>query len=140
MEYRADILIDADPGRIWRILADAPSWPDWESGVKSVEGRVAPGERLKVVSELNPGRAYPVKVTELEPNRRMTWQGGMPLGLFKGVRTFDLRPEADGETRFTVEERFSGPLRPLIGRSIPDMGPSLAQFARGLKQKAEAAG
>jgi hypothetical protein len=139
MEYRAHALIEASPERIWEILADAPSWPEWNSGVKSVEGRVAPGERLKVVSEINPGRAFPVKVTELDPGRRMTWQGGMPLGLFKGVRTFELRPEAGGATRFTLQERFSGPLLPLVGRSIPDMGPSCEQFARGLKQQAEGA-
>jgi hypothetical protein len=137
VEYRAEVLIRAEPGRIWGILADAPSWPHWQSGVKSVEGRVVAGEKLKVVPEVNPGRAFPVKVTELEPGRRMTWQGGMPLGLFKGVRTFDLRPEAGGATRFTMQERFSGPLLRLIGRSIPDLRPSFDQFARGLKQRAE---
>jgi hypothetical protein len=36
-----------------------------------------------------------------------------------------------------MRERFSGPLLPLIGRSIPDMGPSFDQFARGLKKRAE---
>lgn len=140
MEYRAETLIQADPERIWPILADAPSWPDWDSGVQRIEGHVAPGERIKVVSEVNPGRAFPVKVTEFEPGRRMAWTGGMPLGLFKGVRTFELRPEPGGATRFTMHERFSGPLRPLIGRSIPDLGPSFDQFARGLKERAERGG
>jgi hypothetical protein len=140
VEYRAETLIQADPERIWPILADAPSWPDWDSGVQRIEGRVAPGERIKVVSEVNPGRAFPVKVTEFEPGRRMAWTGGMPLGLFKGVRTFELRPEPGGATRFTMHERFSGPLRPLIGRSIPDLGPSFDQFARGLKERAERGG
>ena len=93
MEYRTDVLIEADPDRIWPILVDTPSWPDWDSGVVRVEGRVALGEKLKVVSEVNPGRAFPVKVTELEPSRRMTWKGGMPLGLFKGVRTYGSNPK-----------------------------------------------
>jgi hypothetical protein len=137
MEYRAETLIHADPDRIWPILADGPSWPDWDSGVERIEGRVAPGEKIKLVSKVNPGRAFGVKVTEFEPGRRMTWTGGMPLGLFKGVRTFELRPEAGGATRFTMQERFSGPLLPLIGRSIPDLGPSFDQFARGLKERAE---
>jgi len=140
MEYRVETLIQADPERIWPILADAPSWPEWNSGVERVEGQIAPGERIKVVSELNPGRAFPVKVTELEPGRGMTWTGGMPLGLCKGVRTFELRPEADGATRFTMQERFSGPLLALMGRSIPDLSPSFDQFARGLKERAERGG
>ncbi len=67
----------------------------------------------------------------------MTWKGGMPLGLFTGIRTFVLSPEADGATGFTMEERFSGPLRPLIGRTLPDFGPSFEKFASGLKQRAE---
>jgi hypothetical protein len=50
----------------------------WDSGVQKVDGRVAPGEKIKVVSEANPGRAFPVKVTEFEPARSMVWSGGMP--------------------------------------------------------------
>jgi hypothetical protein len=67
----------------------------------------------------------------------MEWSGGMPLGLFKGVRTFTLSAE-DGGTRFTMREEYTGPLLPLIWRSMPDLGPSFEQFARGLKAKAEA--
>jgi len=44
-----------------------------------------------------------VKVTEFVPGSRMTWSGGMPLGLFKGVRTFTLDPRPDG-TAFALEE------------------------------------
>jgi hypothetical protein len=70
----------------------------------------------------------------------MTWTGGMPLGLFKGVRTFTLTPEGSGSTTFTMREEYSGPLLPLIWRSMPDLGPSFEQFANGLKQRAESAG
>ncbi len=67
----------------------------------------------------------------------MTWSGGMPLGLFKGVRTFTLAPGTDGATRFSVREEYTGPLLPLIWRSMPDLGPSFRQFAVGLKERAE---
>jgi hypothetical protein len=60
----------------------------------------------------------------------------MPLGLFKGVRTFTLGDEG-GATRFKMREEFSGPLLPLIWRSMPDFGPSFEQFARGLKARVE---
>jgi hypothetical protein len=61
----------------------------------------------------------------------------MPLGLFKGMRTFSLSPQSGGTTKFTMREEFSGPLLPLIWRSMPDLGPSFDQFANGLKQRAE---
>ena len=135
--YDAAATIDAPPEAVWSILTDAPAYSQWDSGVQKVDGRIAPGRKIKVVSEANPGRAFPVKVTEFEPGRSMVWSGGMPLGLFKGVRTFTLAPEGSG-TRFAVREEYTGPLLPLIWRSMPDLGPSFEQFARGLKARAEA--
>jgi hypothetical protein len=67
----------------------------------------------------------------------MTWSGGMPLGLFKGVRTFVLSPRPDGLTHFAVREEYTGPLLGMMWRSMPDLGPSFAQFANGLKARAE---
>jgi hypothetical protein len=136
--YEASSTIDASPDAIWAILTDAPGYADWDSGVVAVEGRIAPGEKLKVTSEANPKRAFGVEVTEFEPGRAMTWSGGMPLGLFRGVRTFRLSPDG-GSTRFSMREEYTGPLLPLIWKSMPDLGPSFEQFARGLKAKAEAA-
>ena len=76
-------------------------------------------------------------MTEFEPAARMTWTGGMPLGLFKGVRTFALTPGPDSATRFEMRERFSGPLLPLMRRTMPDFGPAFEQYATGLKELAE---
>ena len=101
---------------------------------------MALGEKLKVVSEVNPGRAFPVKVVELEASRCMAWKGGMPLGLFKGMRTYELEPEARRARASACRSASAGPLLPLIGRSIPDLGPSFDQFARGLKQRVEGGG
>jgi hypothetical protein len=136
--YEATADIDAAPDRIWAVLADGPGYADWDSGLIELEGTVAPGQKLKLRPEVNPKRTFPVKVTEYDEPRAMTWTGGMPLGLFKGVRTFTLAPAGDGATtRFTMREEYSGPLLPLIGRSMPDLGPSFQQFARGLKERAE---
>ncbi len=136
--YEASSTIAAGPDAIWAILTDAPGYADWDSGVQRVEGTIAPGEKITVVSEANPGRAFPVKVTGFEPGRAMTWAGGMPLGLFKGVRTFALAPEDGGATRFTMREEYTGPMLPLIWRSMPDLQPSFDQLAAGLKARAEA--
>lgn len=135
--YEASSSINAGAEAIWEILIDAPGYPRWDSGVESVEGQIAPGEKIKVVSEANPGRAFPAKVVEFVPGQRMTWSGGMPLGLFKGVRTFTLSPDGTEATRFTMREEYTGPLLSLIWRSMPDLGPSFQQFANGLKARAK---
>jgi hypothetical protein len=138
--YEASSVISASPDAVWRVLTDGARYPEWDSGVQRIEGRIAPGERIKVHAAVNPGRAFPVKVSEFVPNQRMRWTGGMPLRLFRGERTFTLVSDGDGATRFTVREEYTGPLLPLIWRSIPDLGPSFTQFANGLKQRAESAG
>jgi hypothetical protein len=135
--FEASAAIEAAPEAVWEILVDAPAYPSWDSGVVRVEGRVIEGEKIKVVSEVNPDRAFAVKVADVEPGRGMTWSGGMPLGLFKGVRTFKLTPQAGGTTMFTMREEYRGPMLPLIWRSMPDLGPSFEKFARGLKQRVE---
>ena len=135
--YEATSVIDAPPDRVWAVLVDAAGYPDWDSGVDKVDGRIAPGEKITVHAAVSKGRAFPVRVAEFEPGRRMVWTGGMPLGLFKGVRTFTLTPQG-ASTGFTVREEYTGPLLPLIWRSMPDLGPSFSQFAAGLKQRAEA--
>jgi hypothetical protein len=118
--YEAKSVIDAPPDQVWAALVDAAGYPTWDSGVDKVDGRIAAGET----------------VTDFQPAQRMVWTGGMPLGLFKGVRTFTLAPQGDS-TQFTVREEYTGPLLPLIWRSMPDLGPSFTQFATGLKQRVE---
>jgi hypothetical protein len=135
--YEASSAIAADADAVWAIIVDAAGYPSWDSGVERVEGTIAPGETIRVFSKVNPGRAFPVKVTDFQPPRTMTWSGGMPLGVFRGVRTFSLAPEDGGGTRFTMREEYTGPLLPLIWRSMPDLGPSFRQFADGLKARAE---
>lgn len=135
--YESAATIAASVNTVWSILEDGSSYPAWGSGVERVEGDIADGQRIKVFSSVSPGRAFPVKVSIDRAAGRMTWSGGMPLGLFHGVRTFSLTPAADDGTAFTMREEFSGPLLGLIGRSIPDLGPSFEQFASALKARAE---
>jgi hypothetical protein len=66
----------------------------------------------------------------------MVWTGGMPLGLFRGVRTYTLTPK-DGGVEFSMTEVFSGLMSPLIAGSIPDLQPSFDEFAAALKRRAE---
>lgn len=131
-------MIEASPETIWSIITDGPNIATWDSGVIRIEGRIAPGQTIKLISSANPGRAFPLKVTEFMPPRKMTFTGGMPLGLFKGVRTYNLTPQGNA-TRFEMREEYTGPLLPLIWRTIPDLNPSFQQYAVGLKKRAETA-
>ena len=135
--YEVTKTINAKPETIWAILTNAAGYTGWDSGVERAEGSIALGSKIKVYSKMSPGRAFPVKVTELAPSSKMTWSGGMPLGLFTGVRTFTLTSESDAVTRFDMREEFTGPLLALIWKSMPDLTASFEQFAKGLKDEAE---
>lgn len=133
-EVRRTIL--APPERIWAILTDAERLAGARLGVTRIQGEIEPGARIKLWSEAAPGRAFSLKVTGWEPNRRMVWEGGMPFGLFRGVRRFELACDEVG-TNFHMREDYSGPMLGLIWKSMPDLTPSFATFADGLKSLSE---
>ena len=135
--YGTSRKIEAPVDRVWAVLTDASRYPEWDPGIERIEGQIALGETIRVFSKVSPGRAFPVNVTDLVPPTRMVWTGGMPLGLFKGVRTFELRGEGPSSTAFSVREEFTGPLLPLIWGSMPDLTESFESFASGLKARSE---
>lgn len=137
MQFQASTTINATPEAIWEILTDASAYPGFDPYCDKIEGTIVLGNKIKAFSKLSPGRAFPVKVSEFEPGKRMVWSGGMPLGLFKGERTFTLTPSDDGSVQFDMREVFSGPMLRLIAKSLPDMTEPFEKFAEGLKAKAE---
>jgi len=131
--------IDAPPDRVWAVLVDSAHWTDWDSGVDDVRGAIAPGAKIVIRATVAPGRAFPVRVTTFEPPRVLVFTGGMPLGLFRGVRTYTLTPVGSG-TKLTMREVYSGPMLGAIWKSMPDLSPSFAQFTGGLKARVETGG
>ena len=134
--YEADTTIDAAADTVWGVLTDGAAYTAWDSGVTRLEGDIRDGEKITVYAAVGGDRAFPVTVSLSPDSRSMTWSGGMPLGLFRGVRTFTLTPSG-GATHLRVREEFTGPLLGLIGKSMPDLGPSFTQFVEGAKARAE---
>lgn len=135
--YEVSKTIDATPEAVWDVLKDGPGFTSWDSGIVKFEGTISQGSKIKLFSEVSPGRAFPLKVTTFEPPNQLTFEGGMPLGLFKGVRTYRLDPDGNGGTRFHMREEYSGPLLNMMWKSMPDLAPSFEKFATGLKARVE---
>jgi hypothetical protein len=137
MTCRVTLDIRAPAATIWSLLTDANGFPRWNSTVTRVEGQIREGERLRVHA---PGtdRTFTPRVSGVVPDTRMTWTGGFSP-VFKGVRTFELRPCDDGSTQFAMEERFSGLMLPFVKGSMPDFGPVFERYANDLKLEAERA-
>ena len=137
--FAARTVIHATPETIWRLLTDAPSYPSWNTTVTGVDGRIALGETVTVHAKIAPGRTFPVKVVAFEAPNRLIWSSCMPLGLFKGERTFTLRPLSSGGVEFSMREEYTGLFAPLMTRSIPDLQPGFDEFGACLKARAELA-
>lgn len=134
--YQVTRDIAASPQSVWAILTDATRLSDGSFSIIKIDGHIEKGQSFQLWSEVDPKRAFPIKVAVMQENERMEWHGGMPLGLFLGNRQFILTATASG-TRFKMQETYTGPLKRLITRFIPDLQPSYEKFADALKTAAE---
>ena len=135
--YHVSRRIDAPAERVWELLTNAASYRDWNRAVVSIEGTIALGQTISVVSIVNPKRVFKLRITDVARPNRLVWSDGMPLGLFKGERVYRL-DERDGATEFSMTEQFSGLMSGPISRAIPDLTDSFNLFADSLKHAAEA--
>lgn len=78
-----------------------------------------------------------MKVVVFERPKQLVWLGGMPLRLFTGRRTFQLRPLNAGNVEFSMREEYTGWLAPLITKALPDLQPAFEEFTACLKTRAE---
>ncbi len=139
MEYAIGINVQAAPKRVWALLTNAADFPRWNSTVKSIEGNIALGEKIKLKATIAPERIFNLAISEFVPEQKMVWRDGM-VPMFTGVRTFTLTPKADGSTDFAMAEVYSGLMLPMIAGSLPDFGPAFEQYASDLKREAQSAG
>ncbi len=139
--FAADTVIAAPPARVWAALVDLPTWPRWASFHPVARGEIAAGEPVTVHFSVRgrlriPGRA---RFTAVEPERRLWWRGGLGP-LLRVDHGFDLEA-VDGGTRLHHEERFAGPLAPVVVAILgPDQPGRYAEVNRALKAWLEADG
>ena len=135
MTSAVEINIAAPPETIWGLLTDAKGFPRWNSTVTEIDGEIRDGARIRIHAPGTNQTFTPV-ISGLVPNRRMTWTGGAS-GIFRGVRTFEVKALDDGSTDFMMRERFSGLMFALARRSLPDFRVVFATYAENLGDEAE---
>ncbi|MGH9884012.1 MAG: SRPBCC family protein [bacterium] len=137
-EYVTSSTIAASPERVWAVLADAESYSQWNPEIIGITGHFARDARIGAKVRLGDGavRSVSQRVVEFDPPRRMTWVGGLPLGLFVGRRTFTVAAGPNG-AEFQMHLHMSGPLSGMILKSVGDRQPEIDRFAAALKARAE---
>jgi uncharacterized protein YndB with AHSA1/START domain len=64
--------IAATPETIWGLLTNADKFPDWNSTIVQLTGKIAPGETIILCSTLAPERTFKLKVKEFEPCKKLS--------------------------------------------------------------------
>jgi hypothetical protein len=138
---RAEIEIDAPAERIFDILADLKSYPEWNPFTPRVESTLRPGDAVHLYVRLRGERlSHRVEyVTRNERPARLSWGTKIGAGfLLRAERCQSLTPIGARRTRFVNEDVLEGWLASLVmllfGR---DMQRGFESVARALKQRAE---
>lgn len=136
-QYAAGRQVQASADAVWAFLTDAKALVAADTGITRIDGDITEGGSFKLWSEATGDRVFSIKVTEFDAPRRMVWSSGMPLGLFRGIRTFALSTSGDG-CSVEMDEVFSGLFSGPITKSMPDLTPLFERFVEAAKQAAEA--
>jgi hypothetical protein len=133
--------IDAPKPLVWDVLTDFAAYPEWNPDTK-IEGTAQVGTKLTVHMGGSGGRGMAFKPTVLAatPDVELRWLGKLGFGgIADGEHFFILDRNADGTTRMTHGERYSGALvalmKPFLNRQRNQAG--YEEFNYVLKQRVE---
>src|SRR5690606_24538713 len=89
------IEIAAPPSRVWEVLMDFQSYPEWNAFITSISGSARVGEKLSV--RIQPpgkkGMTFKPTVLVADPQREFRWKGKVLVnGIFDGEHFFRLEP------------------------------------------------
>jgi hypothetical protein len=141
ISIRTEIEINAPPERVWPVLTDFASFPQWNPFIRRASGELRGGACLLV--HLQPsgtkGMTFRPTVLKAEPNRELRWLGQLWLpGLFDGEHSFILEPVGVSQVHFVQRELFRGLLLSLLSRTLErDTCRGFEEMNQALKARAE---
>jgi uncharacterized protein YndB with AHSA1/START domain len=135
--FSITVEIQAPPKRVWAVMSDIESWPEWTPTVTSIQradrGPLAVGHRARIRQPGLPLTEW--QVTELDEGSSFTWvtrRPGVRVTARHGVEAYG------GGSRVTLSLQFSGVLGPLVARLTSNLNERyLALEARGLRERSE---
>jgi hypothetical protein len=141
-ELRSEVEIQASDERVWQVLTDFATFPEWNPFIRRALGKAKVGARLEVRIQPSGASGMTFKPTVLvaDPNRELRWLGRLIApGLFDGEHIFTIEALQADRVRFTQREVFTGLLVPLLGRGLDtDTRRGFEEMNQALKARAEA--
>lgn len=114
---KTEIEVEASAERVWEILTDFDSFPDWNPFIPRAIGVVQEEEELEV--HIRPpgskGMTFKPKVIFMRPPQELRWLGRLWVpGIFDGEHFFIIEPTSTNRLRFVHGENFRGILVPFL--------------------------
>ena len=94
------IAIAAPPARVWGLITNARSWPEWQKDIQSVAvaGPLTTGMRF---SWTTGGTQIQSQVQLCEPPNRLSWTGRAVTA--KAIHVWELKPESGDQTLVIIK-------------------------------------
>ena len=139
---RTEIEINASADRVWGVLTDFASYPEWNPFITRISGSPIVGSRIETFIQPPGGRGMRFKPTVLAfaPDREFRWLGNVLIrGIFDGEHSFRIERVTQERVRFVQEERFSGMLAvpPLLRMATRGAQEGFEAMNQALKQRVE---
>lgn len=121
LNIKTSITIKATPAKVWKILTDFESYPDWNPFIKSIQGQVEQG--LIITARIEPpdskGMTFKPIILVREEYHELKWLGKLLFkGLFDGEHQFLITDNGDGTVIFEQNEHFTGILVGLFAKNL----------------------
>ncbi|MBH2003366.1 MAG: SRPBCC domain-containing protein [Sphingobacteriia bacterium] len=137
---KTEIIINASKEKLWVLLTNFNGYPNWNPFIRSIEGELKQGGRLK--NTLQNGEKIMVFkpiVLEVVPFHSFSWLGSLWVkGLFDGRHYFCIEEIAPNQVKLIHGEDFSGILSTAILKQVgEDTRKNFVDMNQALKQLAE---
>ena len=142
-QLQTEVEISAEPQRVWAILCDFATYPEWNPFIRFVRGVPEKGARLEV--RIQPsgkkGMTFRPRVLVADAGRELRWLGQLLLHrVFDGEHSFVIQPLSSGRVLLRQNELFSGALVSLFRDSLDrDTKRGFEEMNLALKARAESA-
>ena len=137
---KTEIIINSPKERVWEILTNFNQYPKWNPFIKSIEGELLPGKRLKNTL-VNGDKTFVFKpvVLTVVPYQYFDWLGSLFLkGLFDGHHYFEIDELSPIQVKLNHGEHFSGLLStPILRKISNDTRNSFIRMNQAIKAVAE---
>ena len=140
-ELRSEVEINAPIARVYDVLTDFGSYPEWNPFLTSLSGKLEIGQKLALEMSLPEGQTYLLKplLTRVTENAELRWQGRFVFPVLLEAEHFFLLSERQASvTRVVQGQNFSGFLLRFAGNSLTLAARGSVYLNQALKKRAEA--